>query len=966
MEFRLLGPVEVWDGDHRVPVGGARPRSLLTALLLEHGKVVPTARLIDAIWGDHPPPTARAVLQTYVATLRRRGLTQILTRAPGYLIDTDDIDLVACERYLARARAGAPADRSDLLRRALALWRGPALGGVDGDPLRLAAARLDEWQLSITEERIAADLAGQHHDGLVPELVGLVAAHPYRETLRGQLMVALARAGRQADALAAYQAGREVLVRDLGIEPGPALRAVHEAVLRGTEPELPVPRVVPRQLPSVPSDFTGRADQIAALTAALAPRGGHDVPLAVISGQGGTGKSVLAVRVGHELADRFPDGQLFAALHGMTDAPATAQTVLAGFLTALGSTRIPDGPAERVAAYRSLLAGRSVLVVLDDAASEAQVRPLLPGGSRCAVLVTARSRLPGLAGSRRTELDVMDESEAVALLTQIAGAPAVTPPQAAAQLVRLCGRLPLAVRIVGARLATRRHWTLADLCARLADERGRLDQLSAGDLQVRASIGLSYAALDPPARTALLRLGHLGLSEFPGWVVAALVDRAEGADDLLDQLIDAQFVAGAGAGWYRMHDLLRIFAADRALADEAQPVRDAAVRRVLDGWIALVDGIGAAHPSGTISIRTPAAAGAGGQVADPRGWFAANQHALVASVERAAALDLDDVAAGLASALCGSLFATDNRFDAWTRTHHAALATVRRQGNRRAEAWLLSEFGQLRYEQDRYAEARTYLLQALTAFRDTGDARGEGATLVAIGIACRDQGYLPESLHFLGRARDILTGLDDAVALAPANRALGLAHLERGDFGAAQQSLYAALVAFRRTGGRRGEAMTLRSVSLLHRARGDYAGAADLADQALGLFRGLGDELLTAYCLQAVAKAGLRLGRYAPAREMLAAALATCRRYQDRWGEALTLRTTGELELAEGRLAAAEGHLLAAAGIWRTLDLHLPLARTLRDLAVLRRRQGDTAEAERVRARAAATFALYGARERFE
>jgi DNA-binding SARP family transcriptional activator/tetratricopeptide (TPR) repeat protein len=998
VEFRLLGPVGVWDGDVPVPIGGSKPRTLLAALLLDPGTVVPAQRLVDVVWGEAPPDSARGLVQNYVSALRRAlhrpGTDEvILTRPPGYLLRArpEDVDLACFGRDAAEGRRAAAdgrhADAADLLRRALSQWRGSALGGVDSDLLANEAARLDEQRLSVLEDRVAADLAVGRHDALIPELVGLVGQYPTREGLRHALMLALYRAGRHGEALAAYRDGRRVLLEELGVEPGPALRELHEAILRGdgahdstadrdTVALEPAARRTtrPAALPPVPSDFTGRSAQIAALVDRLNPTR-EVMPVCVITGKGGTGKSTLAVRAGHEMADRYPDGQLFASLRGMTDTPAPPEAVLAQFLAALDDPAAdpPETLAERTDRYRSLLAGRRVLVVLDDAASEAQIRPLLPGAAGCAVLVTSRGRLSGLAGADLVELDVMDAGEATAMLGRIAGERRVVDePDAAAALVERCGRLPLAVRIVGARLATRRHWTLAHLAGRLDDEERRLDELSVGDLQVRASLGLSYAALDPNSQRALRRLGVLGLADFPAWVLAAVLDGGDSdADAVLERLLDAQLldfaaVDQAGQARYHLHDLLRLYVAERAAVEEATVELDGAVRRVLAGFLHRVDAISAAYPSGGISLR-PHGAGhdpAPGPVpVDPRAWYAAEQHALVASVERAAALGLADVAAELASALCGSLFAIDNRFDAWTRTHDAALAAVRKADNRQAEASLLSEFGQLRYEQDRYAEARTYYVQALAAFRDCADPRGEAATLAAMGTACREQGYLPEALHFLGQARAIFVALGDEPSLASTDRVSGSVHLESGDLAAAQRDLAAALAGFQRVGGRRGEAMTLRTISLLHRARGEYEQAADLAARSLTLFEEFGDELLAAYGARALAKARLRLGRCADARGPLLDGLEVCQRHGDRWGEAITLRTLGELCLVEGNLVEAEERLLAAVQRWQALDLPLARARTLRDLARLHRRRGEAALAQRLTREAREVFREYGARE---
>ena len=1000
VEFRLLGPVEAWDGSEPVRLGGPKPRILLAALLLDRDRVVPADRLVDAIWDEEPPDTARALVQTYVSALRRAlsrpgGPDTIQTRPPGYALRSADhsIDYDLFTRDATAAREAATAGRYDdaarLFAAALGQWRGPALSGLGSPLLAGEAARLDELRLVVLEERFDVELARARHEQLVAELTGLVERYPTREGLRRQLMLALYRSGRQADALATFRTGRAALIDELGIEPGPALRSLHESILRGDEPvpdatagpsrveAVETPRTVPAQLPAVPTDFTGRAAQVGTLLEALTPTE-VGVPTVVISGKGGAGKSTLASVVAHRLTAQYPDGQLYVQLRGMDPTPSSPEELLGRFLVAFGAPPpgLEIGLDERVERYRSLIAGRRVLVVLDDAASEPQVRPLLPAQPGCAALVTARGRLAGLAGAHFVELDVLDRDETDELLARLIGAERVAAePAAAKRLAEQCGGLPLAVRIVGARLAIRRHWSLERLSARLGDERRRLDELTVGDQEVRASIALSYEALDAQAQTALRRLGLLGLPDFTPWVVAALLDLdEEETEEVVERLVDSQFLDfartdGVGQPRYRLHDLLRLYAGERAETEDDAATRHAAVRRVMRGWLLLIDRILASAPTGGMLLHQAAGAqdepagAARAALADPRGWFEAEHHALIASVERAAAMDLDDVAAKLASALCGALFVTDNLFDAWRRTHDAALATVRRTGNRQAEAGLLAELGQLRYEQDRYAEARTYLLQALAAFRECHDSRGEAASLAALGTACHEQGFLPEALHFLDQAAAIFRDLEDEPSSAYVSRLRGFVHLQVGDFPAARTELQAALSAYRRTGSRRGEAITLRTIGLLHRAMGEYDRSHDLCVQARAIFRELGDALLEAYAVRSIAKAQARLGRPAEGRQPLEDALATCRERGDRWGEAMTLRTLGELCLSDGRLTESDRYLTGSLRLWQALDLQLGRARTLRDLARLARANGDPDGARARYEEALEIFRLYGTRE---
>ncbi|MGC5009829.1 BTAD domain-containing putative transcriptional regulator [Streptosporangium sp. DT93] len=996
MELRLLGPVEVLNGGRQVPLGGGKPRVLLATLLLASGRVVTVERLMEAIWQDRPPQSARGVLQTYVASLRRAftdaGLPEVIvSHRVGYSaeIPPDSLDKTVFERLTGQgrqaARDGSHPEAADLFRTALALWRGPALSGIGDTHLRAEAARLEELRLTAIEERVAADLAAGREDGLIDELNELVATHPVRERLRRDLMVALYRIGRQADALDVYRHGRRVLNEELGIEPGPELRQAHESVLRSDPALLGAAKAAPpRQLPSPPSDFTAREEEIEELRDRLTRP--DAMPICVIFGPGGVGKSTLALRAAHEIAHLYPDGQLHVELRGTSEAPATPQELLGRLLRDLEpGTSPPDTLEERAARYRTLLADKRKLIMLEDAATERQVRPLLPGAPGCGAVVTSRNRLAGLAGATVLDLGLLPDQAALRFLGQVAGTERIaSDPEAAERIVRQCGGLPLALRIAGARLASRRQWSVARLADRLADEQRRLDELAVGDQEVRAGIALSYALLPSEARTALRRLGLLGLPYFPVWVVAAAMGTGlDEAERVLDHLVDTSLANvtdtdATGRARYRLHDLVRLFARERAYTEESEPQRVAVVRRVLGGWLWLVEQLSEAVPTGAIPMR--AALGLARPVdpevartalADPHGWFRGEEEALILAVELAAAMDLDDIAVQLASALSsvafeGSQYVFDNPFAAWHRTHEAALAVARRTDNALGEATLLAGLGHLYYERDHYAESREYLSQALSLFRTTGDARGEAATLAALGAACREQGYLPEALHFLDRASRQWSGLADPSALAHVKRLSGSVHLERGDYPATWDDLTAALSLYREAGNRRGEGLTLRSMSLYHRARGELERSERLCEEALPIFRELGDRLMEAYCMRSLAKTWMRLGRFDPARRTVEEALATTRTLNDRWGEACTLRTLGELDLAEGRLYQARSRLEESLALWETLRATLFRARTLRDLAQVYDALGDDVSAGTALAEAVEIFRLHEARESHE
>lgn len=995
MDFCLLGPVEATRGGGPVSLGGTKIRTLLAALLLEPRRIVPTDRLIDILWDDDPPGTARALVQTYVSTLRRAvGDDVVATRSPGYqaCVRDEDLDRHRFETLAVEGRAAAAdgrhRDAANALRAAEMLWRGPALGGVRSRILTAEAARLDEQRVTAIEARIAAELELGRNDELIGELTVLVGQHPARSTMRGQLMLALHRADRTGEALTVFRQGREALIEELGIEPGPELTVLHERILRadpdllGREPAVPQQhrRRGPAQLPPDPPDFVGREALVAELGTALA----EGPTVVALLGPGGVGKSALAVHVAHRAGAAYPDGQLHVDLRGNTDTPASPAEVLGRFLRALEPQQaVPDGADERMDAYRTLLAGRRVLIVLDDAAGERQVRPLLPGSGGSSVLVTSRNRLGGLAGARLVELDLLSTAEATALLTRVVGQDRIAPaPQAAAEIVAACGNLPLAVRVAGARLASRRQWTATLMATRLRDERRRLDELSAGDQQIRVSIALSFDSLDPVAHTAICWLGHLGLSDFRSWVLAYALDvETRTAEQILEQLVDAHlvdytYVDDTGLLRYRLHDLIRIYAREQAERHEGRDRLVAATRRVVEAWSAALNRLSqhiADHVTSGAVLPLAPLPGAdadpevlGSAVTDPRGWLDVEQTSLVLAVERAAELGLARQAVAVAAVLCASRYALGNVPDLWNRAHRAALGAARAAGDTHAEAVLLAELGQLRYEQDQFTESRQHLAEAAERFRDLGDARGQASALSALGLACREQGYLPEAVHFLKQAAELSRTLGDDRAAGHCARVLGSVHLERGEFAATDEALNAAMAAYRRAGSRRGEALSLRTVGLAHRAQGRLAEAEQTLNRALAIFEDLGDRQLIAFSRRALAKTYVRMGRLEQAREPLEEALAVHQAMGDQWGEAMVLRTMGELDLAAGRLDRSAKRLGAALEIFRGQEAALFCARTLRDIADLELARGDRAASEAARAEALRAFRTFGAREYHE
>jgi DNA-binding SARP family transcriptional activator len=656
--FCLLGPVQVLVHGRNVPIGGAGMRGVLAMLLLEPNQVVPLDRIVDVLWAHEPPSSARTMVQGYVSRLRRRlaavdgtdagaaaDEVRIATAPPGYRLEVDEalIDVTIARTLLAEARGAPTTRRAELLRQAQALWRGTELADLGG---RLTAPELTELRLAVLEARFDADLElGRHHE-IIGELTLLADEQPFRERLVGQLMLALYRSGRRATALDAYQRFAHRAADELGMDPGPQLRGLHLRVLRDDtallepSPEPVVsPRVgvlVPAQLPRAPSGFAGRDDELARLAALLpAEPSRAESTVAVLAGPAGVGKSALAVLWAHRVADRFPDGQLYASMRGFDPrhAPLAAADVLTQFLLALGvdPDDVPADLDERAGLYRSILAARRVLVVLDDARDSDQVDPLLPGGSSSLVVVTSRVRLDGLVartGARVQVLGTLASDAAEQLLEHMAGTPAQgRDRELRRRLARLCGHLPLALRIAGARLTGSPQWSVADLVAELADERGRLSalHLEDTDTSVRAALDVTYRSLRPEhARTVAL----LGL--FPGamigpYVVAALcgVD-VEQARRRLRTLAGSFVVTETSREAFVMHDLVRLHAQERAAHElsevDVAAARSRLVRYYLVGADLAQRQLRPASPSGTPAaeefpdvwhppIATPSAAG---------------------------------------------------------------------------------------------------------------------------------------------------------------------------------------------------------------------------------------------------------------------------------------------------------------------------------------------------------------------
>ncbi|GAA2102371.1 AfsR/SARP family transcriptional regulator [Actinomadura alba] len=625
MHFRILGPLWVADGVLELTPTAPKVRQVLAFLLVRSGKLVQVDELIDELWGDEPPSSAMTTLQTYIYKLRKELLerctsAQLQTRVSGYLLDVsaERGDILRFERLAHEGRTaleeGDPARAAERLTEALALWRGPALTDVAvGEILSAHVTRLEEERLRTLELRITADLELGRHQQLVSELKMLVSEHPLNERFHAHLMMALHQSGRRYEALEAYRRLRRMLVDELGMEPSTSVQQLHQNLLSSDvaeknatvrtavsasstvapsttpdSPSGPAPGrfetlLVPAQLPPDIYDFVGRKSVLERVHQYLVRPDEEStaVRAVCISGMPGVGKTALALRAGHAERAEFPDGQLYADLRGTSKHPADPYRVLEDFARAIGipPSEIPESIQERSKLFRTWCMGRRVLVVLDNAHSPAQVKPLLPASPNCAVIVTSRSGLYSLPGVRHLELEEMDEDEAVRLLVTVSGRGHSGPMvREAEQAARLCAGLPLALRCVGSRLAGMRSWPIAKLVARLQDPRGRLDVLSFADLDVRSRLETAYWALDPPARSIFRLISLLPPPDFSATTAALLAgNETDEVETQLLRLADCHLLAmtdGVGDGEirYRMHELVRIYARERLDLEFLEPV----------------------------------------------------------------------------------------------------------------------------------------------------------------------------------------------------------------------------------------------------------------------------------------------------------------------------------------------------------------------------------------------------------
>ncbi|QFQ98198.1 tetratricopeptide repeat protein [Streptomyces phaeolivaceus] len=894
LRFSVLGPVRAWRGAEPLATGSPQQRALLAALLLREGRTATANELIDALWGDDPPSQALAAVRTYASRLRKVLSPGVLvSESGGYAVRAlsgGALDLAVAQELATDAEkaknSGDLCHARHLLNKALGLWDGEVLASLPGPYAETQRARLDEWRLQLVETRLDMDLEQGCHAEAVSELTALTAAHPLRERLRELLMLALYRSGRQAEALAVYADTRRLLADELGVDPRPGLRELQQRILRAdpglAEPSAPLAPeptagpVRPAQLPATVPDFTGRAAFVGDLSRALAEASGAEgqvMAVSALAGIGGVGKTTLAVRVAHRARPDFPDGQLYVDLQGAGSRPAEPETVLGSFLRALGTadSAIPDSLEERAALYRSVLDGRRVLVLLDNARDAAQVRPLLPGTAGCAALVTARVRMVDLAGAHLVDLDVMSPDEALQLFTKIVGEERVAAERKAAlDVVAACGFLPLAIRIAASRLAARRTWTVSVLAAKLADERRRLDELQAGDLAVKATFELGYGQLEPAQARAFRLLGLADGPDISLAAAAAVLDLPpEDTEDVLEILVDTSLLESAAPGRYRFHDLVRLYARACAERDE-QPrtERESAMSRLLDFYLATA--------SQVYAIERP-----GDRLVD---HLEPTDYPGLRFTEGSAALDwLYNEAACLLARVRQS----------------AGTDRLRRAVDLLWAAKDLTESGANSHQYEATARAMC------DATRAAGDARAEGRARMMLTNVLLVSGRIQQAEEQARLAMGLAASAQDDRAISWVSNDRGIISLHQGRYADGKTFLEQAIEGYRKAGNRPGVALSLCNLSRAHLGMGSITKAVEIAEQGLAAQLEIGRTMRLANGHFTLGIALTRAGRHTEALSQFSDALGIFGDHRQRLWEGVTNFRIAEAHLAARRPAQA-------------------------------------------------------------
>ncbi|TDO54487.1 DNA-binding SARP family transcriptional activator [Kribbella sp. VKM Ac-2527] len=967
LRYEILGPLRLGHVQGQ-PLKASKPRQLLATLLLHPNRFVSTDLIADALWEGNPPRSATANIRTYVRALRgvlqEAGLpTPIDTSAAGYSIEVgvDELDSSMFESLLAEGGHLRDADEGrqamQVLSRAYSLWRGHPLEDLGGSAAwEGSIARLEAQYRSLVDTLLDLRLEYADHAGAAVLLSGRLTEDPYDEQLWRRLVDTLLAAGRTSEARAAYTKAVRTLADELGVEPGPDLAAAgaraqngrsanwpdpgvprvsttEPSTLPATEgpmaaPELVEPHRPPSQLPLDLADFSGREQHLEQLRDLVCGRDPVRPPIAVVSGAPGTGKTSLAIRLGHLVRESFPDGQIYLDMRGATE-PRDSGGALTDLLLSLNvpDFAVPPDPERRSAMLRSELASRRVLIILDDAAAASQIAPLMPGTGASAVVVTSRNRLMDLAGADSMPLDTFEDSEAAELLQRVAGTGRVDSRSAAVEeILSACGNLPLAIRIVASRLAQRPDLSPAELARRLRDETHRLDELSIGELAVRTSADLSYDSLSPAEARLYRLIGRFAVGVFSARVLEPVASPAS-VRRSLDRLIEVNLVQissvdATGKARYRVHDLLRLHAIGVGEeAEKAQALKDLAT--LLDALLDKVRRAAAAlpfvyfgNPDYEGPLRSPDPAPF--TDADAIAWFDSERSTFVPAIRAAAQNGLHEYAWRLAAAW-GPYLDMRAGFDDWNESHQPGLISAIACGDRRGEAILHRNLGQLALYRDDWEPAWEHFTQAAAIFAEVGDRLGDGVAAVGLGTWLRERGRLDEALAQYEKAVEAFVEVGDKNGEASARSAVASIWLARNDTVTAGRYMAEAFLIGVRLGDKHREAKIRRRIAALRTQQGRHDQAVRQLQASLAIFNGIGDDHCAAYARAELGAVLMALGQDAAARKMLLDAIEIGHRLGDRSVEGAAAHSLGRLHATTGNADFARRYLNRAVRSWQQI-----------------------------------------------
>ena len=988
MEFQLLGDLQASHEGRRIALGGHRQRCVLAVLLLDPGRVVPVDRIVARAWPADSPETAAELVTSYVSRLRKTlggtGQIDLVSRRPGYLaqIDRELIDAHRFSRMVRQARRdreGLDSERAAArLRGALDLWHGSALADLDSPWFANQRSRLEQARLDAFEDLVEIELSADRAGDIIAQARDMAEAHPERERLSALTVRALDSVGESAQA-ADFAARMVRTLHKMGLEAGPALLQAQRDALAPKTAERRV-RTSPgrAQLPPDTSAFTGRRADLDAVIALVGDgRTAETVVTVAIDGMAGIGKTTFAIHAAHRLAAHFPDGQLFIDLHGFTSGaePVRPEAALDRILRTMGVApqHVPLDPDERAALYRARLAATRTLIVLDNAASAAQIRPLLPGAPGCLVLITSRRQLTGLDDAHAIRLDVLSDAEAISLFTAVAGPGRVSAGDAALmETIALCGNIPLAIRIAAARLRTRPTWPAHYLADRLRDETERLTQLDDGDRSLTAALAVSYDHLTVEEQRIFRHLGlHPGV-DTDLFAAAALAGRPlKVADALLEALVSHNLLAHSASGRYQFHDLVRIYAQTRLDGESAEDRREALDRlfdyylytarradqrlslrtvkhafpvarvpsaapdldtdMVASAWVdsertnlvAIAD-YASAHGHTAHAIELPAAMH--GALRIQGYWILSDrlQRVAIAAARRA-----DDLGAaarrGMANALCclGDIYTVTGNYTQAVDTFTDALEIYQGIKDRLGEANAWAALASLHRFTAHFAQATATLERALVLYRRLGDALGQADALTTLGDVQKLTGQYEEAQATLENAFILYARSDHRHGQAQVLTDLGRVQELTGQDPKAMGTLAEALDLYRRLGNRIGQAGALACIGSVQQSTGEPAAAVKTLNQALDLFHQLGNRLGQADALAAIGAAQYAQQQYEAAHATLEQAVNLCRQIGHRLGQADALTLIVSVQRAMGRLQDADESYRQALDIYQQIDSDL-------------------------------------------